>query len=98
MELDLRSRQWWRRLYVLTQKELFQLGRDLPLVLFLVYSFSLSVYVSGAGITMQLKHAALAVHDEDHSFLSRDLVHRFREPYFRFVGEIGDAREGLRRL
>jgi len=98
MEFSLRARQWWRRLYVLTQKELFQLGRDLPLLLFLVYSFSLSVYVSGAGITMQLKNAALVVRDADHSFLSRDLIHRFHEPYFRFGGEIDDPQEGLRRL
>lgn len=98
MTFSLRAEQWWRRLYVLTQKELFQLGRDLPLLLFLVYSFSLSVYVSGAGITMQLKNAALVVYDADHSFLSRDLIHRFQEPYFRFGGEIGDPQEGLRRL
>lgn len=98
MKVSLRARQWWRRLYVLTQKELFQLGRDLPLLLFLVYSFSLSVYVSGAGITMQLTNAAFVVHDADHSFLSRDLIHRFHEPYFRFGGEIHDPHEGLRRL
>ncbi len=93
-----RATTWWRRLYVLTQKELFQLGRDLPLLLFLVYSFSLSVYISGAGITMQLLNANLLVHDADHSFLSRELIHRFREPYFHFDGEIDDPHEGLRRL
>ncbi len=91
-------RTWWLRLAVLTRKELLQLGRDLPLLLFLAYSFSLSVYVSGAGIRMQLTHAALLVHDGDHSALSRDLIHRFRQPYFRLLGEMAHPAEGLRRL
>ncbi|WP_447974668.1 ABC transporter permease [Nitrospira sp. Kam-Ns4a] len=91
-------RTWWLRLAVLTRKELLQLGRDLPLLLFLVYSFSLSVYVSGVGITMQLTNAALLVHDGDHSALSRDLIHRFRQPYFRLLGEIVHPAEGQRRL
>jgi ABC-2 type transport system permease protein len=82
----------------MTQKEVLQLGRDLPLLLFLLYSFSLSVYISGIGITMQLRNADLLVHDGDHSLASRELIHRFQPPYFRFKGEIADPREGLRRL
>jgi len=93
-----RAARWWRRLAAMTRKEVLQLGRDLPLLLFLLYSFSLSVYVSGAGVTMQLQNAGLLVHDADHSFSSRELIHRFQPPYFRLQGEIADPREGRRRL
>lgn len=89
---------WWRRVYVMTRKELLQLARDLPLLLFLVYSFTLSVYISGVGITMQLRNASLLVHDADHSTSSRELIHRFRAPYFRLDGDLADSREGLRLL
>lgn len=89
---------WGRRLAALTWKELLQLTRDLPLLFFLLYSFSLSVLVSGAGITMQLTNAELLVHDADHSPSSRELIHRFQPPYFAFAGEIRDPREGLRHM
>lgn len=89
---------WWRRLAAMTWKEILQLSRDVPLLLFLLYSFSLSVVVSGAGITMQLTNAELLVHDADHSHSSRELIHRFQLPYFTFAGEISDPREGLRQL
>ena len=42
---------WGRRLAAMTWKEILQLSRDVPLLLFLLYSFSLSVVVSGARIT-----------------------------------------------
>ncbi|CBK39822.1 ABC transport system, permease component [Nitrospira defluvii] len=89
---------WGRRLAAMTWKEILQLSRDVPLLLFLLYSFSLSVVVSGAGITMQLTNAELLVHDADHSHSSRELIHRFQLPYFSFAGEISDPREGLRQL
>ncbi len=92
------GRLWLRRLWVMTRKELQQLARDIPLLLFLLYSFSLSVYVSGVGLTMQLTNAGVLVHDADHSRSSRELIHRFRAPYFRFDGEVPDPDEGLRRM
>ena len=89
---------WGQRLVALTWKELLHLWRDVPLLLFLIYSFSLSVLVSGAGITMQLTNAELLAHDEDQSPSSRELIHRFQPPYFALVGAISDPREGLRQL
>ena len=96
--VDRRVTIWVRRLGVMTQKELLHLGRDLPLLLFLIYSFTLSVYISATGVTMQLRNAALLVYDEDHSESSRDLIHRFQRPYFSLRGEITDPVVGLRRL
>ncbi len=92
------ARVWALRLFVMTRKELLQLRRDVPLLLFVIYSFSLSVYISGAGMTMQLNNASLLVHDGDRSESSRELIHRFREPYFRFDGEVHDPKTGLERL
>jgi len=89
---------WGQRLAALTWKEILQLSRDVPLLLFLVYSFSLSVLVSGAGITMQLTNAELLVHDADQSPSSRELIHRFQPPYFFLSGAISDPRQGLRQL
>ena len=89
---------WWRRLFVMTRKEMLQLSRDVPIVLFLVYSFTLAVYLTGNGIRSQLQNARLLVLDADHSFSSRELIHRFQPPFFRLEGEIADPQEGLRSL
>jgi ABC-2 type transport system permease protein len=89
---------WWRRLVVMTRKELLQLFRDVPIMLLLVYSFTAAVYVTGNGIQSQLHNAGLLVRDADHSKSSRELVYRFQPPYFRLDGEIADPREGLRLL
>jgi ABC-2 type transport system permease protein len=89
---------WWRRLVVMTRKEMLQLSRDLPIGLLLVYSFTLAVYIAGNGIRSQLHNASLLVHDNDHSFSSRELIHKFNAPFFRLDGEIDDPQEGLRLL
>ena len=89
---------WWHRLIVMTRKEMLQLFRDVPIVAFLVYSFTLAIYITGNGIRSQLHDASLLVHDADHSVSSRDLIHRFQAPFFRLNGEVLDSREGLRRL
>lgn len=44
------------------------------------------------------RNAALLVHDADHSRSSRELIHLFQPPYFRVLGEIGDAAHGMRQL
>lgn len=89
---------WWHRLAVMTHKEMLQLFRDVPIVAFLVYSFTLAIYITGNGIRSQLHDASLLVHDADHSFSSRELIHRFQAPFFRLNGEVADSREGLRQL
>lgn len=93
-----RAAVWWRRLGVMTRKEMLQLFRDIPIVVFLIYSFTLGVYITGNGIRSQLHNASLLVHDADHSVSSRDLIHKFRPPFFRLEREIADPEEGLRWL
>ena len=83
---------------VMTRKEMIQLFRDLPIVLFLTYSFTLAILISGNGLRSQLHNASLVVYDADHSSASRDLIHRFHQPYFRLIGEVSHPDEGLRRM
>lgn len=89
---------WWHRLAVMTHKEMLQLFRDVPIVAFLVYSFTLAIYITGNGIRSQLHDGSLLVHDADHSVSSRELIHRFQAPFFRLSGEVIDSREALRQL
>ena len=89
---------WWRRLRVLTAKELLQLSRDLALVFVIVYAFTVDIYIAGSGVSFQLNHAAVVVMDGDHSMASRELIYRFRPPHFRLDGEVSGAAEGIRLL
>jgi len=89
---------WLRRLRVLTAKELLQLSRDLALMFVIVYAFTLDIYIAGSGVSLQLNQAAVVVIDGDHSQASRELIYRFRPPYFRLDGEVADAATGLKLL
>lgn len=87
-------RQW----RVLTAKEIVQLWRDRILLAFLLYAFTLDVYISGAGVSFQLKQAAILVDDLDRTPESRELIHRFRLPYFRLDGEVDSDPQAARAL
>jgi len=75
-------RLWLRRLRVMTVKELLQLSRDPVLLIILAWFFTAEIYIAGSGISMSLKHASVTVVDLDQSEASRELVARFRQPYF----------------
>lgn len=79
-------------------KELRQFLRDGALVLFFFYGFFASVYLAATGATMELSNAAMIVVDHDRSPASRDLLHRFRPPHFRLLGEAGSDAEAERML
>jgi ABC-2 type transport system permease protein len=89
---------WLRRLQVMTEKELLQLFRDAILVLVILYGFTLDVYLAGSGLSLQLNRAPLVVHDADQSAASRELLSRFRPPYFQLDGAVTHADEGTRLL
>jgi len=71
-----------RHIWVLGGKELLLLSRDLVLLLFFAYAFTIDVYMSGEGLGIELRDAAVAVADEDHSPLSRRLIESLRAPWF----------------
>ena len=86
---------WLRRLGVMTAKEIRQLLRDPVLLSFLVFVFTVNVYIQGSSVSLQLNRAAMVVQDADRSAASRELIHRFRPPYFRLDGEVGDSQEAI---
>jgi len=87
-------RIWFIRLRAMTLKELLQLARDPALMLFTLYAFTLDIYLAGSGMNLQLNKALLMVRDLDHSYMSRELIHRFHPPYFHLKGEIKNSQEG----
>lgn len=89
---------WLRQLRVLTLKELRQLVRDRVLFGFIVYVFTLNIVNAAGEVGTELSRAALIVHDADRTTASRELIARFRAPYFLFLGEVANVREGLRLL
>ena len=88
---------WWSRLAAMTVKELLQLGRDVLLMCAIVYLFTFDILLTSS-VRFELNNANLVVHDADRSAASRELIHRFRGPYFRLQGEVADARQGVQRL
>lgn len=84
---------WWDRIIAMTVKELKQFFRDPILLVIIVYFFTADVYLAGEGIKLNLHNASVMVIDHDHSAASRELIYRFRPPYFDLKGEISAKKE-----
>lgn len=91
-------KSWLRRLSVMTHKEVLQFLRDPILMLILVYAFILGVRNAGTSVSMQIEHAPIAFIDNDRTPASRELIHRFQEPWFAPKGVISGGREGQKLL
>ncbi len=63
-------------------KELTSLRHDSVLLLFLLYAFSVAIYMPAAGSIIGVHNASVAVIDEDHSLLSRKLAEALQPPEF----------------
>ncbi len=63
-------------------KELTSLRHDSVLLLFLLYAFSVAIYMPAAGSVIGVHNASVAVVDEDHSLLSRKLTQALQPPEF----------------
>ncbi len=83
---------WWRRSAVMVVKELLQLSRDPVLLAVLAWFFTADIYVAGSGISMDLRKASMTVVDLDQSEASRELIDRFRMPYFNVREEVLSGR------
>ncbi|MFP4316549.1 MAG: ABC transporter permease [Desulfovibrionales bacterium] len=73
---------WLQRMKVMLVKEFQQFFRDIVLILFMLYAFTLNIYMAGSGVRFEVRNASVAVLDNDRSHASRDLVDRFRPPAF----------------
>lgn len=92
------ARTWLRRVQVMVVKELLQLARDPLLLAFLLFAFTADVYMAASGVRLSLRHAPLLVLDHDRSAASRELVHRFQEPHFTFLGQAASPEAARRAL
>ena len=71
-----------RHIFQLGIKELLSLARD-PVLLFLIaYSFTFSVYTPAKSAVMDVINASVAVVDEDHSTVSRQIRDALLPPLF----------------
>lgn len=72
---------WLRQVSVMTIKEFPQLVRDRAVFAYILYIFTLDIMIA-AGQSVELNNAKIVVNDADQSSISRELVYRFRAPYF----------------
>lgn len=78
-------------IFWLGTKELRTLSKDLMMILFIIYSFGISIYTQSTGAGETVNNAAVAIVDEDHSSLSRSIAGLFYPPYFQAAKAIGAA-------
>jgi len=76
-------RHWLSNVFRLGLKEFVSLGSDTVLAIFIVYSFSLSIYTQATGIKTEVTNAAIAIVDADRSALTARIHDGLLKPYFR---------------
>src|SRR5262249_56289073 len=57
---------------------------DVVMVVFVVYAFTLAIYVQATGTSTEVNNASIAFVDEDRSALSKELFNAFYPPRFKF--------------
>lgn len=78
-------------IFWLGAKDLRTLSKDLTMILFILYSFGLSIYMQSVGGGETVNNASIAIVDEDQSRLSRSIAGAFYPPYFQAVKTISAA-------
>lgn len=72
-------------------KELRSFFSDIVMVIFLIWSFTFSIYSEATGSSEDVNNASVAFVDEDRSALSRQIATALYPPYFRAAEEITAA-------
>jgi ABC-2 type transport system permease protein len=70
-------------MWKLLKKELLHILRDKGLVIFILYAFTLDIYIAAQGFNLIPERVSISVYDEDKSFRSRELIDRIKPPAFR---------------
>jgi ABC-2 type transport system permease protein len=81
------------RLAAMIRKEWSQLLRDVPILLILLWAFTGAIFTGGHGISSEIRDYPIVVLDLSRSPASRELLSRFRAPYFKVVAYLGGDRE-----
>ncbi len=63
-------------------KELVSLRHDRVLLGFMIYVFTIAIYVPATGTGLELRNASVAIVDEDHSQFSARIADAFLPPFF----------------
>jgi ABC-2 type transport system permease protein len=84
-------------IFWLGTKELRSLAKEPMMILFIVWSFGISIYMQASGAGETVNNAAIAIVDEDQSRLSRSIARLFYPPYFHVVSfiEAGDMSRSM---
>ena len=78
-------------IFWLGTKELRSFFSDIVMVIFLIWSFTFSIYSEATGSSEDVNNASVAIVDEDRSALSRQIATALYPPYFRAPQEITAA-------
>jgi len=70
-------------IFWLGTKELRSFAHDPVLVALVIWAFSFAVYTQAQSNAQELHNVAIAIVDEDHSVLSRQIAQAFLPPYFK---------------
>jgi ABC-2 type transport system permease protein len=65
-------------------KELRSFLSDTVMVAFVVYAFTLAIYIQATGTSSEVSNASIAFVDEDNSALSKELFNAFYPPRFKY--------------
>jgi ABC-2 type transport system permease protein len=72
-----------KNIFWLGLKEIRSLGSDVVMVAFVVYAFTLAIYIQATGTSSEVNNASIAFADEDGSALSKELFNAFYPPRFK---------------
>jgi ABC-2 type transport system permease protein len=83
-------------IFWLGYKELYSLASDIVMVLFVIYAFTMAIYVQATGTSTEVHNGSIAFVDEDGSVLARELMNAFYPPLFKIpkkivITEVEDA-------
>lgn len=80
-----------RNIFWLGLKEIRSLVSDKVMLLFVVYAFTMAIYIQATGTSNEVNNASLAFVDEDDSPLSQELFNAFYPPRFQMPEKISAA-------
>ena len=80
--------RWFANVLRLGRKELASLASDKVLAVFIIYSFTFSIYSIATGVKTDIANARIAIVDSDRSALSTRIHDGLLKPYFRPPEEI----------
>ncbi|MEW6418440.1 MAG: ABC transporter permease [Nitrospirota bacterium] len=80
-------------MWQLLKKELLHILRDRGLIIFILYAFTLDIYIAAQGFNLIPEMVSISVFDEDNSYRSRELIDRIQLPAFQKPQRIDNRHE-----